>query len=259
MEGVQIDGNNILAVYDTIKGVRQYCIEKQKPYLIECITFRMRGHEEASGTKYVPAHLFETWEKKDPVKNYEQFLLKEGVLREADITQLREQTKQHIEHELEIGFNAGHSADTMLRANKNLSLVSFDLGCHGYVQPAADYIQFLHPGRHELILGDSTQTLPLYIEANPDKKFDLLFIDGGHDYEVAKADMENCLKLAHSDSIIVMDDTIYVAAWEKDYSKGPTKVWKEFCAAGTIKDDVRITLDSYNGISYGQPAAKSEN
>lgn len=106
MEGVQIDGNNILAVYDTIKGVRQYCIEQQKPYLIECITFRMRGHEEASGTKYVPAHLFETWEKKDPVKNYEQFLLKEGVLRDADITQLREQIKQHIEQELEIGFNA---------------------------------------------------------------------------------------------------------------------------------------------------------
>jgi predicted O-methyltransferase YrrM len=160
---------------------------------------------------------------------------------------------------LEIGFNAGHSADTMLRANKNLSLVSFDLGCHAYVQPAADYIQFLHPGRHALFIGDSTQTLPLYIEANPDKKFDLLFIDGGHDYEVAKADMENCLKLAHSDSIIIMDDTIYVPMWEKDYSKGPTKVWQEFAATGTIKDDVRITLDSYNGISYGQPAAKSEN
>lgn len=106
MEGVQIDGNNILAVYDTIKGVRQYCIEHQKPYLIECITFRMRGHEEASGTKYVPAHLFETWEKKDPVKSYEQYLLKEGVLLDADITQLREQAKQHIEQELEIGFNA---------------------------------------------------------------------------------------------------------------------------------------------------------
>src|SRR6478735_2078916 len=49
MEGVRIDGNNILAVYDTIKGVRDYCISKQKPYLVECMTFRMRGHEEASG------------------------------------------------------------------------------------------------------------------------------------------------------------------------------------------------------------------
>ncbi len=67
MEGIQIDGNNILTVVDTVKGVREYCIEKQKPYLIECMTFRMRGHEEASGTKYVPPHLFEEWKKKDPV------------------------------------------------------------------------------------------------------------------------------------------------------------------------------------------------
>lgn len=106
MEGVQIDGNNILTVLDTVQGVRQYCIEQQKPYLIECMTFRMRGHEEASGTKYVPKHLFETWEQKDPVKNYEQFLVREGVLREEEINSIREQTKQHIEQELQIGFNA---------------------------------------------------------------------------------------------------------------------------------------------------------
>ena len=80
MEGVQIDGNNILTVYDTIKGVREYCIENQKPYLIECMTFRMRGHEEASGTKYVPKHLFEEWEQKDPVKNYEEYLISENML-----------------------------------------------------------------------------------------------------------------------------------------------------------------------------------
>lgn len=107
MEGVQIDGNNILTVLDTVKGVRKYCIEKQKPYLIECMTFRMRGHEEASGTKYVPAHLFETWEQKDPVKNFEQYLLQEGVLRKDDIDDIRTQVKQHIEQELQIGFNAG--------------------------------------------------------------------------------------------------------------------------------------------------------
>jgi len=64
MEGVQVDGNNILQMYDTIRGVRDYCIKHQKPYLIEAITFRMRGHEEASGTKYVPPHLFEYGNKK---------------------------------------------------------------------------------------------------------------------------------------------------------------------------------------------------
>jgi 2-oxoisovalerate dehydrogenase E1 component len=94
MEGVQIDGNNLLQVYDTIKGVREYCIKNQKPYLIECMTFRMRGHEEASGTKYVPQDLFALWEQKDPIKNYETFLLQEGVLGETEVENIREEFKQ---------------------------------------------------------------------------------------------------------------------------------------------------------------------
>ena len=107
MEGVQIDGNNILAVYDTIKGVREYCIKNQKPYLIECMTFRMRGHEEASGVKYVPPQLFEEWEKKDPIKNYEQWLMDEGVITPAEVEAIRTETKQHIESELNKAYTAG--------------------------------------------------------------------------------------------------------------------------------------------------------
>jgi 2-oxoisovalerate dehydrogenase E1 component len=106
MEGVQIDGNNILEVYDTIKGVREYCITHQKPYLIECMTFRMRGHEEASGVKYVPPHLFEEWEKKDPVKNYEQYLIQENVLSAIQIEEIKKETKAHIEGELAIAYQA---------------------------------------------------------------------------------------------------------------------------------------------------------
>ena len=105
MEGVQIDGNNILSVYDTIKGVRDYCISNQKPYLIECITFRMRGHEEASGTKYVPKKLFELWEMKDPVKNYEQYLVSSGVLKENDVENIRNEFKEKIESELQLGVD----------------------------------------------------------------------------------------------------------------------------------------------------------
>ncbi len=93
MEGVKIDGNNLLEVYDTIKGVREYCIKNQKPYLIECLTFRMRGHEEASGTKYVPPDLFKLWEMKDPIKNYEQFLLHNAVLNEMQIADIRNEFK----------------------------------------------------------------------------------------------------------------------------------------------------------------------
>lgn len=106
MEGVRIDGNNVLAVYDTIKGVRDYCIREQKPYLIECMTFRMRGHEEASGTKYVPKELFEEWGQKDPVLNYEMYLLQQKVLNSDSVLQIREELKQYIEDELKTGFDS---------------------------------------------------------------------------------------------------------------------------------------------------------
>jgi 2-oxoisovalerate dehydrogenase E1 component len=97
MEGVQIDGNNILTVYDTVKGVRDYCIKNQKPYLIECMTFRMRGHEEASGVKYVPKEMFEEWIEKDPIKNYEHFLVGENILTNLQIAEIKDELKEYIE------------------------------------------------------------------------------------------------------------------------------------------------------------------
>lgn len=106
MDGVRIDGNNILSVYDTIKGVRDFCIKNQKPYLIECTTFRMRGHEEASGTKYVPSYLFDIWKEKDPIKNYEDYLIAEQVLSTESVEAIRNEFKQKIDDELKIGFDA---------------------------------------------------------------------------------------------------------------------------------------------------------
>jgi 2-oxoisovalerate dehydrogenase E1 component len=97
MEGVQIDGNNILTVYETVKGVREFCIKNQKPYLIECMTFRMRGHEEASGVKYVPKEMFEKWLEKDPIKNYEYFLVEEKVLTNPELAEIRNAIRDYIE------------------------------------------------------------------------------------------------------------------------------------------------------------------
>ncbi|MFM7358882.1 MAG: thiamine pyrophosphate-dependent enzyme, partial [Sediminibacterium sp.] len=102
METVVIDGNNVLAVHDTIRGVREYCLREKKPYLIECMTFRMRGHEEASGTKYVPKELMEEWGRKDPIKNYEQFLVLEGVLTEMEVAAIRHEHKAYIDSELKL-------------------------------------------------------------------------------------------------------------------------------------------------------------
>jgi 2-oxoisovalerate dehydrogenase E1 component len=105
MDGVQIDGNNLLTVYDTIKGVREYCIRNSKPFLVECMTFRMRGHEEASGTKYVPKELFEMWAEKDPVVNFELYLLEQDILSREKMNVMRDEIRHYIDEELATGFS----------------------------------------------------------------------------------------------------------------------------------------------------------
>ena len=104
MDAIQIDGNNLLEVYDTIRQTARNLRENPRPVLIEALTFRMRGHEEASGTKYVPQELFDKWGKKDPVQNYEQYLLKTGVLDERKAEKIRNKIKKEIEKGLETSF-----------------------------------------------------------------------------------------------------------------------------------------------------------
>ncbi|MEO6405962.1 MAG: dehydrogenase E1 component subunit alpha/beta [Ferruginibacter sp.] len=152
IESVQIDGNNILTVYDTIKGVREYCIKNQKPYLIECMTFRMRGHEEASGVKYVPKHLFEEWELKDPVKNYESFLSLEKILDEAGIEKIKTDTKAYIDAELAIAYKASpihpdideELEDVYAPLTKNSSVKILDNSAAGSNTHGKQDVKFIH-------------------------------------------------------------------------------------------------------------------
>jgi len=105
INGVQIDGNNLLEVYHTISELANSIRKNPKPVLVEALTFRMRGHEEASGTKYVPKHLFDDWAKKDPVQNYEYFLLSIGLLNEEMISAIRDEFKRKIDEAWEAVFN----------------------------------------------------------------------------------------------------------------------------------------------------------
>ncbi len=97
MKSVILDGNNILEVYNTISKLAADMRKKPHPVLVECKTFRMRGHEEASGVKYVPKELLEEWAGKDPVQQYEQYLLEEGVLTEKKIAAIRKEIKAEID------------------------------------------------------------------------------------------------------------------------------------------------------------------
>ncbi|MDX1942726.1 MAG: dehydrogenase E1 component subunit alpha/beta [Saprospiraceae bacterium] len=101
MKSVIIDGNNILEVYNTIGKISAEMRENPEPVLIECRTFRMRGHEEASGTKYVPKELMDFWATKDPLSNYENFLLEEGILTKTKIEKIRKDLKKWIDQSWE--------------------------------------------------------------------------------------------------------------------------------------------------------------
>jgi 2-oxoisovalerate dehydrogenase E1 component len=105
IDAVKIDGNNILEVYETVKKIAESMRENPRPVLLECITFRMRGHEEASGIKYVPKELFEEWGKKDPLTTYENYLLNEAVLTDELIADYRKVIKQKIDSAIDIAFN----------------------------------------------------------------------------------------------------------------------------------------------------------
>lgn len=146
MEAYQVDGNNILEVYDTVKNLSTSMRNNPRPVLLECITFRMRGHEEASGTKYVPQELFEMWGKKDPVNNYEMYLMQEGVLTESVRTEIKEKIKAEIDAGiLEVENEADIIPDTQFElmdvykpANVPDAVTSYHNLQHVIIKPATE-------------------------------------------------------------------------------------------------------------------------
>ena len=105
MESHIINGNNILEVYNQVSNITEDMRKNPRPVLLEFKTFRMRGHEEASGTKYVPQELMDTWAKKDPLKNYETFLVSKNILTEQQITNTNKEIKAEINEHLQMAFN----------------------------------------------------------------------------------------------------------------------------------------------------------
>jgi 2-oxoisovalerate dehydrogenase E1 component len=105
IESLTVDGNNVIEVYSKIKEIRKKIIKKPQPFLIEFKTFRMRGHEEASGVKYVPKELLEKWSKKDPVLNFEAFLIDSSILTVEDVTKIKKDITKEIDTNLEKTFN----------------------------------------------------------------------------------------------------------------------------------------------------------
>lgn len=153
---------------------------------------------------------------------------------------------------MEIGFNAGHSAEVFLKNNPTLRLTSFDIARSNVIYSSKKYIDDMYPGRHKLIIGDSNITVPKFSNDNKDIKFDIIFIDGGHEYEVCKTDLNNCLSLSHKDTIVILHDTCFTKDWGFSWTFGPTKVWEEFVNENKILEINRIDYERARGMSWGK-------
>lgn len=112
MESYIIDGNNILEVYTKLSDIAESVRKQPRPVLLEFKTFRMRGHEEASGVKYVPKELIEEWGKRDPIENYKEYLLAQGVLSEEYDSETRKEIKAEIDEHYQKA-----SAEPIIEAN----------------------------------------------------------------------------------------------------------------------------------------------
>ena len=117
MEAVQVNGNNILDVIRAVRKINEDIRENPRPFLLELMTFRMRGHEEASGTKYYPEGLQEEWSKQDPIDNFEWYLKEIGVLTNENCETIRKEIKE----EIQTGFDAAN-AEKSIEASMELEL-----------------------------------------------------------------------------------------------------------------------------------------
>jgi predicted O-methyltransferase YrrM len=130
----------------------------------------------------------------------------------------------------EIGFNAGFSSLAFLSASADVQVVSFDIGRHEVVGTSKEFVDAQYPGRHELVLGDSACSVPRYRTQHPETSFDIVFIDGGHEYEQAREDISNMRALSHPGTSVVVDDLTPWFWW----GEGPTRAWTEAISQGMI-------------------------
>jgi beta-1,4-mannosyl-glycoprotein beta-1,4-N-acetylglucosaminyltransferase len=136
-----------------------------------------------------------------------------------------------IKSVLEIGFGAGHSARYFL-SHPDVSVTSFEMNKRDYTIREKQAIDEKYPGRHEMVWGDSTFTLPRI----PTRKFDLIFIDGGHELERSRSDIVNCMRFARPDTIVIAPDVSYEHEWSVKYTLGVTRAWREFVNISVIQE-----------------------
>jgi len=147
----------------------------------------------------------------------------------------------------ETGFNAGHSAARFL-SDGNAHVYEFDIGDHDYSHTAERFLTSKFQDRLKVTWGDSTKTLLQFHAQHPDIKCDLVIVDGGHDVQIADADLRNFAPMAASKHLVAIDDTPCKA----HYCAGPTSAWKNLVQLGCIKELRQVSIDTCRGFTMGQ-------
>tara|TARA_B100001063_G_scaffold247059_1_gene289830 strand:- start:1961 stop:2596 length:636 start_codon:yes stop_codon:yes gene_type:complete len=172
------------------------------------------------------------------------------VGRQVDI--LKHYAKQPgITNIMEIGFNCGHSAEVFLKAKPENQLHSFSI-IRNNLRYGKRYLDYNYPDRLNIVIGESEWSIPNFIKKNPNKKFDLIFIDGAHWEPIPKVDLENCRKMAHENTIVLFDDTCYSEQLRKYWNEYPTKVWTEALEKNEIVELGKEDFDKGRGMSWGK-------
>lgn len=157
----------------------------------------------------------------------------------------------------ETGFNLGHSSFNFLTANPDAVIHSFDLGEHKYAHKMATVISVMFPGRFFVHFGDSRITIPAFVRANPQFQCDMIYVDGGHTYDVARADLLNLAVIANTniDNIIVFDDYPTLKAFSRPFGWA----WEDLRRWGIVSEAMRCSFSDkqfQRGFVIGQVIRK---
>ena len=198
---------------------------------------------------------FNSW--RQYIEMFRKYPLQPGVQVEGHVGNILYQTQAYyrlarlnfIKNICEIGFNAGHSAYIWLAASPKTMLFSFDLGEHQYTQPMAKYMEQNFLGRFKIFYGDSTVTVPEFRRKNPEIKCDLMIVDGGHTYSVAKADLVNMRLLANKQrNLVILDD---YPSKMLDFMQVLGRAWTEMKTQKKI-DEIFSCTAGYTGFTVGR-------
>ena len=163
------------------------------------------------------------------------------------------QYKEKFGNVLEIGFNAGHSAELFLYGNANSSVTSVDIGYWYYCKFGATYLTKKYPGRIKNIFKDSLLALNDNSFIDNGEMFDFIYIDGNHTYEYALNDILNCKKFSKPSTILVLDDVVIDETYRTNSNREPTKVWKELVSKNYISEiDYAHFKDINRGVAVGK-------